>query len=85
MRIEGLPEDVLVALHGYTCRHGVATGEPCANCAAEHPPQPMFDSIEDLQVSQQQLIEDECERLTWYSNHPARRREEQRLARKTEK
>lgn len=45
---------------------------------------PMFDTLEDLRKSQQELIDEERERLTWHSNHPARQREEARQRRKEE-
>lgn len=47
--------------------------------------EPMFDTVEDMLKSQAELIAEEGERLTWYSNHPARKREEERQRRKEER
>lgn len=44
----------------------------------------MFDTAEDVRKSQSELISAELERLTWHSNHPARKREEARQRRKEE-
>lgn len=46
--------------------------------------EPMFDTVEDMLESQAELTDEERERLTWYSNHPARKREEERQRRKEE-
>lgn len=46
---------------------------------------PMFDTIKDMLKSQSALANDERERLTWYSRHPARLREEERRRKAAEK
>lgn len=39
----------------------------------------MFDSLEDVKKSQDELLEEERERLTWYSLSGARVREEREV------